>query len=130
MHPKISEFIFEKFQPKNIIFHKNYLPKNIRWRSPYIILVSASPRVIFSWKYSSSSLPFNRSYSAMSESLFCSVQTTFTLYRIGFCSISKVVLVQYEKELMFCCSAEIVPKRSQCEQKPYPSYNLQCSLLI
>ena len=26
---------------------------------------------------------------------------------------------------MFCCGAEIVPKRSQCEQKPYPSYNLQ-----
>ena len=22
---------------------------------------------------------------------------------------------------MFCCGAEIVPKRSQCEQKPYPS---------
>ena len=32
--------------------------------------------------------------------------------------------------LGFCCGAEIVPKRSQCEQKPYQSYNLQCSLLI
>ena len=42
----------------------------------------------------------------------------------------KVALVQCEQELMFCCSAEIVPKRSQCEQKPYPSYNLQRSLLI
>ena len=31
---------------------------------------------------------------------------------------------------MFCCGAEVVPKRSQCEQKPYPSYDLQCSLLI
>ena len=26
--------------------------------------------------------------------------------------------------------AEIVPKRSQCEHKPYPSYNLQRSSLI
>ena len=42
MHPKRSEFIFEKFQPKNIISHENYLPKNIGWRSTYIILVSAS----------------------------------------------------------------------------------------
>ena len=31
---------------------------------------------------------------------------------------------------MFCCGAKIVPKRSQCEHKPYPSYNLQRSLLI
>ena len=31
---------------------------------------------------------------------------------------------------MFCCGAEIIPKRSQCEKKPYPSYSLQCSLLI
>ena len=31
---------------------------------------------------------------------------------------------------MFCCGAEIVPKRYHCEQKPYPSYNLQRSLLI
>ena len=54
----------------------------------------------------------------------------FTLYRIGFCSVSKVVPVQCEHELMFCCGAEIVPKRSQCEQKSYPSYNLQRSLLI
>ena len=54
----------------------------------------------------------------------------FTLYRIGFCSVSKVALVQSEQELIFCCRAEIVPKRSQCEQKPYPSYNLQRSLLI
>ena len=54
----------------------------------------------------------------------------FTLYRIGFCSISKVAQVQYEQELMFCCGAEIVPKRSQYEQEPYQSYNLQHSLLI
>ena len=56
----------------------------------------------------------------------------FTLYRIGFCSISKVALIQCEQELMFCSGAEIVPKRSQCEHRPYryPSYNLQRSLLI
>ena len=54
----------------------------------------------------------------------------FTLYRIGFCSISKVAPVQCEQELMFCCGAEILPKRSQCEQKPYPLCNLQRSLLI
>ena len=54
----------------------------------------------------------------------------FTLYRIGFCSVAKVAPVQCEQELMFCCGAEIVPKRSQCEQKPYPSYSLQRSLLI
>ena len=54
----------------------------------------------------------------------------FTLYRIGFCSVSKVALVQCEQELIFCCGAEIVPKNSQCEQKPYPLCNLQRSLLI
>ena len=54
----------------------------------------------------------------------------FTLYRIGFCSISKVAPVQYEQELMFCFGAEIVPKCSQCEQEPYPSYNLQHFILI
>ena len=54
----------------------------------------------------------------------------FTLYRIGFCSVSKVAPVQCEQELMFCCSAEVVPKRSQCEQKPYPLCHLQRSLLI
>ena len=58
------------------------------------------------------------------------VEAMFTLYRIGFCSISKLALVQCEQELMFCSGAEIVPKRSQCEHKPYPSYNLQRSLLI
>ena len=54
----------------------------------------------------------------------------FTLYRIGFCSVSKVAPVQCEQELMFCCGADIVPKRSQCEHKPYPLCNLQCPLLI
>ena len=54
----------------------------------------------------------------------------FTLYWIGFCSISEVAPIQCEQELMFCCGAEIVPKRSQCEHKPYPSYNLQRSVLI
>ena len=54
----------------------------------------------------------------------------FTLYRMGFCSVSKVAPVQCEQELMFCCGAEIVPKRSQCEQKPYPLCNLQRSLFI
>ena len=54
----------------------------------------------------------------------------FTLYRIGFCSVSKVAPVRCEQELMFCCGAEIVPKRSQCEQKLYPLCNLQHSLLI
>ena len=58
------------------------------------------------------------------------IQAMFTLYRIGFCSVSDVAPVQCEQELMFCCGAETVPKRSQCEQEPYPSYNLQCSLLI
>ena len=57
-------------------------------------------------------------------------QAMFTLYRIGFCSASKVAPVQCEQELMFCCGAEIVSKRSQCEQKPYPLCNLQRSLLI
>ena len=54
----------------------------------------------------------------------------FTLYRISFCSVSKVAPIQCEQEFMFCCGAEIVPKRSQCEHKPYPSYSLQRSLLI
>ena len=54
----------------------------------------------------------------------------FTLYRLGFCSVSRVAPVQREQELMFCCGAEIVPKRSQCEQKPYPLCNLQRSLSI
>ena len=54
----------------------------------------------------------------------------FTLYRIGFCSVSKVAPIRCEQELMFFCGAEIVPKRSQCEHKLYPSYNLQRSLLI
>ena len=54
----------------------------------------------------------------------------FTLYRIGLYSVSKVAPVQCEQKVMFCCGAEIVPKRSQCEQKPYPSYNVQRSLLI
>ena len=31
---------------------------------------------------------------------------------------------------MFCCGAEIVPKRSQCEQKPHPLCNLRRPLLI
>ena len=31
---------------------------------------------------------------------------------------------------MFCCGAEIVLKRPQCEHNQYPSYNLQRSLLI
>ena len=57
-------------------------------------------------------------------------QAMFTLYRIGFCSVSEVAPVQCEQDLMFCCGAEIVPKRSQCEQKPYPLCNLQRSLLI
>ena len=43
---------------------------------------------------------------------------TFTLYRIGFCSVSKVAPVQCKQELMFCYGAEIVPKHSQCEQEP------------
>ena len=54
----------------------------------------------------------------------------FTLYWIGLCSVSKVAPIQCEQELMFCCGAETVPKRSQCEHKPYPSYNLKRSLLI
>ena len=57
-------------------------------------------------------------------------QATFTLYRVGFCSIPEVAPVQCEQEIMLCCGAEIVLKRSQCEQKPYPSYYLQRFLLI
>ena len=48
----------------------------------------------------------------------------------SFCSVSKVAPVQCEQELIFCCGAEIVPKRSQCEHKPYPLCNLQRSLFI
>ena len=51
----------------------------------------------------------------------------FTLYRLGFWSVAEVAPVQCEQELMFCCDAEIVPKRSQCEQKPYPSHNLHAA---
>ena len=40
------------------------------------------------------------------------INSMFTLYRIGFCSVSKVAPVQCEQELIFCCSAEIVLKRS------------------
>ena len=36
-----------------------------------------------------------------------------------FCSVLKVALVQCEQELMIYCGAEIVSKRSQCEQRPY-----------
>ena len=41
---------------------------------------------------------------------FCWLESEamFTLYRIGFCSVSKVASVQCEQELMFCCGAEIV----------------------
>ena len=37
-----------------------------------------------------------------------------TLYRIGFCSVSKVAPLQCEQELMSCCGAKIVLKGSQC----------------
>ena len=61
-------------------------------------------------------------------------EAMFTLYQIGFCSVSKVAPMKLmfccEQKLMFCCGAEIVPKRFQCEQENYPSYNLQRSLLI
>ena len=58
--------------------------------------------------------------------IVCS-QARFALYRIGFCSVSKVALVQCEQELTFICG---VPQRSQGERKPYPLHNLQCSLLV
>ena len=51
----------------------------------------------------------------------------FTLYGIGFCSASEVAPIQCEQELMFCCGAEIVPKRSQFEQKPYSSFDFKRS---
>ena len=38
--------------------------------------------------------------------------------------------MQCEQDVMFCYGAEIVPKRSRFEHKPYSSYNLQRSLLI
>ena len=36
----------------------------------------------------------------------------FTMYRIGFYSVSKVSPVQCKQGLMFCCGAEIVLKHS------------------
>ena len=72
-------------------------------------------------------LSYASEFSNLTVSIF---QAMFTLYRIGFCSVSKVAPAQCEQELMFCCGAEVVPKRSQCEQKPYPLCNLQRSLLI
>ena len=39
-------------------------------------------------------------------------EAMFTLYHTGFCSVSKVAPEQCEQKLMFCCGAEIVPKRS------------------
>ena len=53
--------------------------------------------------------------------VFCEVKSMPTLYRIAFCSISKVAPVKCEQELMICCGTEIVPKRCQCE--PHPSHN-------
>ena len=69
-------------------------------------------------------------FRAHEYSFYRLTKAMFTLYRTGFCSVSKVAPVQCEQELMFCCGAEIVPKRSQCEQKPYPLCNLQRSPLI
>ena len=69
-------------------------------------------------------------WSSEHQKEFDDIKAMFTLYRIGFCSVSKVAPVQCEQELMFGCGAEIVPKRSQCERKPYPLCNLQRSLLI
>ena len=43
-----------------------------------------------------------------------------------FAPFLKAAPVQCEQ----CCGVEIVPKHSWCEQKPYPSYNLQRFLLI
>ena len=40
------------------------------------------------------------------------VKAMFTLYQIGFCSLSKVALVQCEQVLMFCFGADVVPKNS------------------
>ena len=63
------------------------------------------------------------------ERLLCNLDykpvAMFTLYRIGFFSVAKVAPIQCEQKLMSCCGAQIVLKRSQCEHKPYPSYNLQ-----
>ena len=74
-------------------------------------------------------------YGTSKSGIVCTIsferpEAMFTLYRIGFCSVAKVAPAKCEQELMFCCCAEIVPKRSQCEQKPYPLCNLQRSLLI
>ena len=77
-----------------------------------------------------SSLVDNHSTKYISVTLIWMIKAMFTLYRIGFCSVSKVAPAQCQQELMFCCGAEIVPKRSQCEQKPYPLCNLQRSFLI
>ena len=42
----------------------------------------------------------------------------FTLYRIGFCSVSKIAPVQCEQKLMFCCGAEIVPNVPNVKRSP------------
>ena len=42
----------------------------------------------------------------------------FTLYRTGFCSVSKIAPVQCEQELMFCCGAEIVPYVPSVNRSP------------
>ena len=72
----------------------------------------------------------NATFGTISAQLGFISKAMFTLYRTGFCFVSKVAPGQCEQELLFCCGAEIVLKRSQCEQKPYPSYNLQRSVLI
>ena len=116
----------------SFLIHSNLLKKgkvlkkyNITVVKTCRIVVQSSPNVV---KIVVNTLPAFGCHCDSSKSALNKVM--FTLYRIGFCSVAKVAPVQCKQELMFCCGAENVPKRSQCEQKPYPSYNLQRSFLI
>ena len=42
----------------------------------------------------------------------------FTLYWIGFCSVSKVAPVQYEQGLMFCYGAELLRSDTSVNKNP------------
>ena len=53
----------------------------------------------------------------------------FTLYLIGFCSVAKVAPVQCEQELMFCCGAEIISKRSRNYFEAFPVWTEALSVI-
>ena len=101
--------------------------RNISNHSP--VICKPTQEINKQWKaafYSGNFLP-------MWDFPFCGPWTEsghFGYVQTGFCYVAKVAPVQSEQELMFCCSEEIVPKHSQCEQKLYPSHNLRRSLVI